>query len=86
MKKFKFSFLMANIFEQYLFYRPDWINTWEKEKLITSIGNSDQWQIKLWKEIINNYQNMNPLKYHFSSLLYKFQLLIKQDKIKKTFS
>jgi len=30
-QNFKFSFLMANIFEQYIFYRPNWINDWEKK-------------------------------------------------------
>ncbi|CAL4326509.1 exodeoxyribonuclease V subunit gamma [Buchnera aphidicola] len=84
--KFKFSFLMANIFEKYLFYRPNWINLWEKGKDVSMLEPNDQWQIKLWKEIMIHYhKDDSSSKYHFSNLFYFFQSLKNFKKIKKYF-
>ncbi|WP_284443115.1 exodeoxyribonuclease V subunit gamma [Buchnera aphidicola] len=82
-QNFKFSFLMANIFEKYIFYRPNWINDWEKKNQST-INPSEQWQIKLWMEIIDNTKKLNQCTHHFSNLFYDLQKLIKEKKIKKT--
>ncbi|WP_315984289.1 exodeoxyribonuclease V subunit gamma [Buchnera aphidicola] len=83
-EKLKFSFLMANIFKQYIFYRPDWINEFEKNKNILKFNHDEQWQIKLWIEIINDIKKNNQSVYHFSNLFQSFQLLIQEKKINKT--
>jgi len=82
-QKFKFSCLMANIFEQYIFYRPNWINEWETENDISEINQNEQWQIRLWKEIVHNTKKSNQYNCHFSNLFYNLQKLIKEKKIKQ---
>lgn len=82
MNNFKFSCLMAQIFEQYLLYRPNWINTWEKNEKILNIDANEKWQKKLWMEIINQTTKYNKYYCHFSNLFYLIQELIKK-KIKK---
>ncbi|WP_261979458.1 exodeoxyribonuclease V subunit gamma [Buchnera aphidicola] len=84
-QKFKFSFLMANIFEQYIFYRPNWINEWEIGKNISIIDQNKKWQIKLWMKIIYNIKKTNQSIHHFSNLFYNFKQLIKEKKIKKKY-
>jgi len=83
LQKFKFSFLMANIFEQYIFYRPNWINEWETEKNTSIIDQNDIWQIKLWIEIIKNSKKTHQYSYHFANLFYNFQKLFEEKKIQK---
>ncbi|EIJ35979.1 exodeoxyribonuclease V subunit gamma [Thiothrix nivea] len=34
---------IAKVFDQYLFFRPDWIREWERGK-----GAGDDWQVRLW--------------------------------------
>ncbi|WP_261979676.1 exodeoxyribonuclease V subunit gamma [Buchnera aphidicola] len=83
-KKFKFSFLMANIFKKYLFYRPDWINLWEKKQNISIFDKSDEWQMKLWREMIkNDDENIHLSRYHFSNLFYSFQESLNLEVIKR---
>ncbi|ANZ22646.1 exodeoxyribonuclease V subunit gamma [Buchnera aphidicola (Diuraphis noxia)] len=82
-KKFKFSYLMATIFHQYLIYRPNWINEWEQNKNTCLINEDEIWQVKLWKEIINHSKKNNQSGYHFVNLFNYFQSLKNHNKIKK---
>ncbi|WAI18829.1 MAG: exodeoxyribonuclease V subunit gamma [Buchnera aphidicola (Brevicoryne brassicae)] len=82
-KKFKFSYLMANIFEKYLIYRPNWINEWEKNEKRLFIDKNERWQIKLWQEIKNHRKKNHQSIYHFSNLFNKFQSLENEKKIQK---
>ncbi|WP_253254721.1 exodeoxyribonuclease V subunit gamma [Buchnera aphidicola] len=82
-KKFNFSFLMAHLYEQYILYQPNWINTWEKnQKKTLKIDKDDEWQVKLWIKIIHYTEQLKQSKWHFSNLFKKFKILIKKEKIK----
>ncbi|WP_295164206.1 exodeoxyribonuclease V subunit gamma [uncultured Buchnera sp.] len=82
-KKFNFSFLMAHLYEQYILYQPNWINTWEKnQKKILKINKDDEWQVKLWIKIIHYTEQLQQSRWHFSNLFKKFKILIKTTKIK----
>ncbi|PPI87771.1 exodeoxyribonuclease V subunit gamma [Candidatus Pantoea edessiphila] len=54
---FEFSLNIANIFEKYLIYRPDWLDIWESGKLIKNIGDKQLWQAAIWRDLIFNYGN-----------------------------
>jgi len=82
-ERFKFSCLMANIFEQYIFYRPNWINEWETGKNISQIVQNEKWQIKLWMEIVYNTKKIDQYNCHFSNLFYNLEKLIQEKKIKQ---
>ncbi|WP_264357795.1 exodeoxyribonuclease V subunit gamma [Buchnera aphidicola] len=84
-QKFKFSFLMANIFEQYIVYRPNWINEWEKEQNISITDPMAKWQKKLWMKITSNIKKIYPFSCHFAKLFYSIQALIQEKKIKKKY-
>lgn len=82
-EKFKFAFLMARIYKKYIFYRPNWIHEFEKEKNISLFNNEEQWQAKLWGKIVQDIKENNNSTYNFSNLFISFKLLLQEKKIKK---
>ncbi|WP_051543528.1 exodeoxyribonuclease V subunit gamma [Thiothrix lacustris] len=42
---------LAKVFDQYLFFRPDWIREWEQGK-----GGRDDWQARLWWRVAGEQQ------------------------------
>lgn len=41
---------LADIFDQYLVYRPEWIDAWQKGRLL-GLGDDEKWQAELWREL-----------------------------------
>lgn len=52
LKCYQLSVRIADTFDQYLLYRPDWIFKWEK-------GEEDHWQAMLWRELITGNENFH---------------------------
>lgn len=44
LKRFQLAERIADTFDQYLMYRPDWVNRWEQ-------GETDSWQSQLWHRL-----------------------------------
>ena len=42
---------MADIFDQYLVFRPDWIRAWEAGQLL-GLGDDEAWQAALWRRLV----------------------------------
>lgn len=42
---------LAKAFDQYLFFRPDWIREWESGN-----GSGDDWQARLWRQMVGERQ------------------------------
>jgi len=42
LKRFQLASALADLFEQYILYRPDWLNQWQIE------GQTEHWQAELW--------------------------------------
>ena len=51
MKLFQFSAMMANIYDQYVIFRPELVLGWEEGKVAPK-GYPENWQAVLWKKII----------------------------------
>lgn len=57
LKRYQLSVSIADLFDQYLVYRPDWILSWSKGKAITHAGwktndiENEKWQRHLWQAI-----------------------------------
>jgi len=65
MKRFQISQKIANLFDQYLVFRPEMIFRWEK-------GNQDHWQAQLWREISSGTKNLHRARMR-KTLLQKIQ-------------
>ena len=74
LKRYQLACQLADLFEQYLVFRPDWIDAWQAGKLIQHLTGDSQgvnpsdnfsslekWQAKLWLLLVE-HQDYNPVK------------------------
>ena len=47
---------LADIFDQYLVYRPQWIDAWQQGRLL-GLGDDEIWQSKLWRYLDDGRQS-----------------------------
>ncbi len=50
LKRFQLSERIADLFDQYLLFRPEMIRNWEK-------GREDHWQAVLWQELVKGHEH-----------------------------
>lgn len=53
MRSFKLASKIADVFDQYLIYRPDMILDWEKGE---SFPENEQWQVELWNRLMEHWK------------------------------
>ncbi|HET8731320.1 MAG TPA: exodeoxyribonuclease V subunit gamma, partial [Moraxellaceae bacterium] len=51
--RFELASRVADVFDQYLVYRPDWILGWEQGRLF-GLGPDEPWQAALWRTMAGN--------------------------------
>jgi len=52
-KRYQLARQLADLFEQYLIFRPDWLDAWEKGKAIDDVDAKDyKWQAIIWQTLI----------------------------------
>jgi len=68
---------IADIFDSYLVYRPEWIDAWEHERDVDDIKikNVHPWQPILWRELYGYTIELGQSHYHRANL---YDALIKQ--------
>ncbi|MDM5125108.1 exodeoxyribonuclease V subunit gamma [Aeromonas rivipollensis] len=70
---------VADLFDQYLVYRPDWIARWEEGEGLVGTGSQDlagvsgqDWQPELWRELVARTLALAPSGYHRANLYEEF--------------
>jgi len=63
---------VADLFDQYLVYRPNWLARWEAGETIEGIGDSQQWQAPLWKALVELTHQLNQPPWHRANLYQRF--------------
>lgn len=66
---------VADLFDQYLVYRPDWIARWEQgEGLGLELAGvrGQDWQPELWRELVARTLALSPSGYHRANLYEEF--------------
>tara|TARA_B100000745_G_scaffold234928_1_gene158355 strand:+ start:922 stop:4272 length:3351 start_codon:yes stop_codon:yes gene_type:complete len=48
LKRFQLASKLADLFEQYLMFRPQWIKAWEKGERVTGLAD-EGWQAEIWR-------------------------------------
>ncbi|GAA6173372.1 exodeoxyribonuclease V subunit gamma [Colwellia sp. KU-HH00111] len=61
LKRYQLAGQMADLYEQYLIFRPHWLDSWQKGEAISQLANDDKWQAKLWQLLIQQ-QAYNPVE------------------------
>lgn len=52
---YQLSGQLADIFDQYLVYRPDWLSAWQAGRLV-GLGGDEAWQAELWRRLDDGSQ------------------------------
>ncbi len=58
LKRFQLAMQLADLFEQYLIFRPQWLDDWQQDKLSAELLLNDnichlaKWQKKIWQKLI----------------------------------
>ncbi|GIU53481.1 exodeoxyribonuclease V subunit gamma [Shewanella sp. KT0246] len=69
MKLYQLCGRIADIFDQYLVYRPSWILGWEQNEHPIKLEQNQLWQPKLWRALIDYNQNtIKGSHYHRANL------------------
>lgn len=70
---------VADLFDQYLVYRPDWIARWEQGEGLVGTGSQElagvsgqDWQPELWRELVARTLALAPSGYHRANLYEEF--------------
>ncbi|GLQ31763.1 exodeoxyribonuclease V subunit gamma [Litoribrevibacter albus] len=67
-KLYQLSARIADIFDQYLMYRPQWINQWETGQLVDELKREDLWQATLWQALSEHTLASGASEYHRANL------------------
>ncbi|EFF6966372.1 exodeoxyribonuclease V subunit gamma [Escherichia coli] len=71
-KLFQLSSKAADLFDQYLVYRPDWLAQWETGHLVEGLGEAQAWQAPLWKALVEYTHQLGQPRWHRANLYQRF--------------
>ncbi len=82
LKCYQLAHNIADVFDQYLVYRPDWLLAWEQGG--NSVEGNDlgaqSWQPEVWRALIKDSERLNHSLEHRAQLIQKLPALIEQHK------
>lgn len=71
-KLFQLSSKAADLFDQYLVYRPNWLAQWETGHLVEGVGEAQAWQAPLWKALVEYTDELGQPRWHRANLYQRF--------------
>lgn len=63
---------VADLFDQYLVYRPQWIEKWQQNELIEGLSTNQLWQKRLWLCLVEYSNELNQSPWHRANLYENF--------------
>ncbi|MBD2801999.1 exodeoxyribonuclease V subunit gamma [Xenorhabdus sp. M] len=63
---------IADLFDQYLVYRPQWLESWEDGQLIDGLSSNQLWQKRLWSELTEYTRRLQQPLWHRANLYQRF--------------
>ena len=67
LQRLQLATAIADTFEQYLLYRPDWLFAWEENQQLDELGGHAVWQALLWRELVSEAP-LHPARLHQRTL------------------
>ena len=61
LKRYQLAVQMADLYEQYLIFRPQWLDAWQRGDFSIAAANDNVWQAKLWQHLIGQLP-YNPIE------------------------
>lgn len=85
-KRYQLASNIADLYDQYLVFRPDWIEAWQNNDFRmdeTHLGDQI-WQGLLWIELVKLAEQKQLSTHHRASMLQDFMLLLKEGENKQS--
>ncbi|WP_027251633.1 exodeoxyribonuclease V subunit gamma [Photobacterium halotolerans] len=71
-RRFQLAGKIADIFDQYLVYRPEWIQEWEAGRIDPELTGEHPWQPVLWQALYDHILAQGQSPYHRANLYQQF--------------
>lgn len=71
-KLFQLASRTADLYDQYLVYRADWLIRWEAGELVDGLPEAQIWQAPLWKALVEHTGKLGQPKWHRANLYDRF--------------
>jgi exodeoxyribonuclease V gamma subunit len=71
-KLFQLASRIADLYDQYLVYRPEWLTRWEADERIEGIDDAQNWQAPLWKALVEHTAALGQPLWHRANLYQRF--------------
>ncbi|HEY4466803.1 MAG TPA: exodeoxyribonuclease V subunit gamma [Klebsiella sp.] len=71
-KLFQLAARVADLYDQYLVYRPEWLMRWEADQRIDGLGEAQEWQAPLWKALVEYTAELGQPLWHRANLYQRF--------------
>lgn len=71
-KHYQLAVRIADLYDQYLVYRPQWLQHWEKGEQVAGLGEAQQWQAPLWVALKNYTHEVGQPPWHRANLYQRF--------------
>ncbi|QLH63504.1 exodeoxyribonuclease V subunit gamma [Serratia symbiotica] len=63
---------VADLFDQYLVYRPKWLESWQRGERIDGLAEAQQWQAPLWARLVEYTRELGQPEWHRANLYSRF--------------
>ncbi|MEN0608062.1 exodeoxyribonuclease V subunit gamma [Klebsiella grimontii] len=71
-KLFQLAARVADLYDQYLVYRPEWLMRWEADRRVDGLGDAQEWQAPLWKALVEYTAELGQPLWHRANLYQRF--------------
>ncbi|EPH0090485.1 exodeoxyribonuclease V subunit gamma [Pluralibacter gergoviae] len=71
-KCFQLASRIADLYDQYLVYRPEWLTRWEADERVDGLDGAQAWQAPLWKALVEHTAALGQPKWHRANLYQTF--------------
>jgi exodeoxyribonuclease V gamma subunit len=71
-KLFQLASRIADLYDQYLVYRPEWLTRWEADERVEGIDDAQNWQAPLWKALVEHTAVLGQPLWHRANLYQRF--------------
>ena len=71
-KLFQLSSRVADLYDQYLVYRWEWLTRWEAGELIDGLDEAQRWQAPLWRALVEHTAALGQPHWHRANLYQRF--------------
>lgn len=71
-KCFQLASRVADLYDQYLVYRPEWLTAWESGQLLGELDDAQVWQAPLWRALVAHTAELGQPGWHRAGLYTRF--------------